>query len=154
MSLNSSSKTVLSVAITAPATHDAAGFAALTYTAVGELESIGDVTQSCAAITFKNLATGKTSTLKGSEDGVTVPVTVGLDRDDAGQAIMDTAYASATQILSVKISEANGDAMYMRAYVMAKTVAYGDADSVKRRNYSLGVVAPATGSTIVEVNAV
>lgn len=156
MAVNSSLGTCLSVSITAPATHNAVGFAALTYTAVGELETVADVTQTRAAITFKNLCTGKTSTLKGSEEGVTIAVTAALDRDDAGQALMATAYASNTQILSVRIAEANGDILYFRAYVMANTVAYGGGpDEVKRRSYSLGVVAPSTSDpTIVEVNAV
>ena len=155
MALNTSSRTCLSVSVGVPATHDAAGFAALTYTQVGEIETIADVAQSYAAVTFKNLCTGKTSTLKGGEEQATVSMTVGLDRDDAGQALMATAFKSATQILAIRISEANGDFMYLRAYVMSNTVVYGDADSVKRRQYSFGVVAPTTASdTIVEVNAV
>jgi hypothetical protein len=155
MAVNSSLATCLSVSITAPATHNSTGFAALTYTQVGELESIGDVTQTRAAITFKNLCTGKTSTLKGSEEGVSIPVTVALDRDDAGQALMSTAYASNTQILSVRIQEANGDMMYFRGFVMSNTVAYGGGpDEVKRRSYNFGVVAPSGADpTIVEVNA-
>ena len=154
MSVNASAGTCLSVSVAAPASHTSVGFAALTWTTVGELESIGDVSQTRAAVTFANLCTAKTTTLKGVEEGITIPVTVALDRDDAGQALMDTAYASNTQIMSVKITEANGDMMYMRAYVMSKTVAYGGVNDVKKRNYGLGVVAPATGETIVEVNAV
>jgi hypothetical protein len=156
MAVNSSLGTCLSVSVAAPATHNSTGFAALTYTQVGEIESIGDVTQTRAAITFKNLCTGKTSSLKGSEEGVNVAVTVALDRDDAGQALMSTAYASNTQILSIRIQEANNDILYLRAYVMGNTVAYGGGpDEVKRRSYSLGVVAPSGADpTIVEVNAV
>lgn len=153
MSVNASAGTCISVSVAAPSTHDAAGFAALSFTQIGELESIGDVTQNRAAVTFANLCTSKTTTLKGVEDGITIPVTVALDRDDAGQALMDTAYASNTSIVSIKITEANGDAMYLRAYVMSKSVAYGGVNDVKKRNYGLGVVAPATGTTIVEVNA-
>jgi hypothetical protein len=152
--LYSSNATCISVSVAAPATHNSTGFAALTYTQVGELETIGDVSQTRAAITFKNLCTGKTSTLKGSEEGVSIPVTVALDRDDAGQTMMSTAYASNTQILSVRIQEANGDMMYFRAFVMSNTVVYGGPDDVKRRNYGFGVVAPSTNDpTIVEVNA-
>lgn len=153
MTISSSSGTVLSVSTAAPATHDAAGFAVLSFTTVGELENIGDVSQSHAAVTFTNLGTGKTSTLKGGEEGVSIPITVALDRDDAGQALMDTAYASATQVCSFKIAEANGDIMYCRGYVMSKTVTYGGTNDVKRRQYGIGVVAPASGNTIVEVNA-
>lgn len=156
MAVFSTLGTCLSVSVAAPATHNSTGFAALTYTQVGEIESIGDVTQSRAAITFKNLCTGKTSTLKGSEEGVNIAVTVALDRDDAGQTLMSTAYASNTQILSIRIQEANNDILYFRAFVMGNTVTYGGGpDEVKRRGYSLGVVAPSGADpTIVEVNAV
>lgn len=154
MTVRSSSGTCVSVSITAPATHNTAGFDALTWTQVGELESIGDVAIQHASVTFPNLCTGKTSTLKGTEEGITLPIGVGLDRDDAGQVIMTAARASLTQILSLKISEANGDALYLRAYVMGETITYGDGNSVKRASYSLGVVAPASGDTIVVKNAV
>lgn len=153
MSVNASAGTCISVSAAAPATYDVAGFAALTWTQVGELESIGDVTISHAAVTFANLCTAKTTTLKGAEEAVTIPVTTALDRDDAGQALMSTARKSLTAIYSFKITEGNGDVMYFRAYVMSETVVYGGINDPKKGNYSLGVVTPASGDTIVVSNA-
>lgn len=154
MTVHASAGTCLSVSVAAPATQTSVGFAALTWTTVGELESVGDVAMTRAAVTFANMCTAKTTTLKGVEEGITIPIAVALDRDDAGQALMNTAYASNTQVLSVRVTEANGDILYMRAFVMGKSIVYGGVTDVKKCNYSLGVVAPTTGDTIVEFNAV
>lgn len=153
MTVHASSGTCVSVSASAPATHDSSGFAALTFTAVGELETIGDIAIAHAAVNFANLCTGKTTTLKGGEEAINVPIGVGLDRDDAGQALMTTARASLTAIYSFKISEANGDAMYFRAYVMGETITYGGVTDPKKASYALGIVKPGSGATIVVVNA-
>lgn len=146
--------TCLSVSAAAPATHDSAGFAALTWTQVGELESIGEFKINHATVTFANLCTGKTSVKKGAEDAVTVPVVVALDRDDAGQTLLTTARKSLTLIYSFKILEANGDIVYFRAQVMSEVITGGaGVNDVKKGGYDLGVQAPATGDTAVVVNA-
>jgi hypothetical protein len=151
----SGSGTCLSVSAAAPATHDATGFAALTWTQVGELESIGEFTINHATVNFTNLCTGKTSVAKGAEEAVTVAVGVALDRDDAGQTLMTTARKSLTAVYSFKIQEANGDIVYFRAHVMSERITGGSGvNDTKMGGYSLGVKAPSTGDTAVVVNAV
>lgn len=151
----SGSGTCLSVSAAAPATHDAAGFTALTWTQVGELESIGEFTINHATVNFTNLCTGKTSVAKGAEEAVTVAVGVALDRDDAGQTLMTTARKSLTAVYSFKIQEANGDIVYFRAHVMSERITGGSGvNDTKMGGYSLGVKAPSTGDTAVVVNAV
>ena len=148
------SGTCVSVSIAAPATHTQAGFAALTYTTVGELESVGAIDIRHAAVSFANLCTGKTSRAKGVEEAIDFEITVAMDRDDAGQTIMANARKSLTQIVSIRIQESSGDTIYLRAYVMSERVAGGAGITDIRQNvYSLGVVAPATGDTVVVVNA-
>lgn len=150
----SGSGTCLSVSAAAPATHDAAGFAALTWTQVGELESIGEFTINHATVNFTNLCTGKTSVAKGAEEAVTVAIGVALDRDDAGQTLMTTARKSLTAVYSFKIMEANGDIVYFRAHVMSERITGGSGvNDTKMGGYSLGVKAPSTGDTAVVVNA-
>jgi len=150
----SGSGTCLSVSAAAPTTHDAAGFAALTWTQVGELESIGEFTINHATVNFTNLCTGKTSVAKGAEEAVTVAIGVALDRDDAGQTLMTTARKSLTAVYSFKIMEANGDIVYFRAHVMSERITGGSGvNDTKMGGYSLGVKAPSTGDTAVVVNA-
>jgi hypothetical protein len=143
--------TCVSVAATVPATFDKAGYEALTYTQLGELESIGDITVVHAAVTFQNMCTGRTSTLKGAEEPLEVSLTVGLDRSDAGQVIMTAARKSLTQKVSIKVSEANGDAVYFHGFVMSDSILYGGINEVKRAEYNIGVVAPAVGDTVLVV---
>lgn len=153
MTQSASVGTCVSVSASLPATFDAAGYAALTYTQVGELESIGEINVNHATVTFQNLCSGKTSTLKGAEEPISVAIGVAIDRDDAGQTIMTTARKSLTAKVAIKISEANGDVVYMHGFVMSDTINYGGIGDVKKASYNIGVVAPATGDTVLVINA-
>ena len=147
--------TCLSVSAGVPSTHDSAGFLALSWTQVGELESIGEIKIMHASVTFANLCTGKTSVTKGAEEAINTNIVVALDRDDAGQALMTTARKSLTALYSFKILESNGDISYFRAYVMGEVIAGGaGVNDTKKGGYDLGISAPATGDTVVVVNAV
>jgi hypothetical protein len=129
------------------------GFSALTFTQIGELESVGDLVTAHAAISFANMCTGKTTTTKGVEEAVTVDVVVALDRDDAGQTLMTAARKSPNDY-AFQVTEANGDKVFFIGKVMKDGVQYGGIGDVKKRPYSIGVTAPKTGDTFVEVNAV
>lgn len=155
MATFSGSGTCLSVSAAAPATYNSVGFAALTWTAVGELESIGEITTNHATVSFTNLCTGKTSVNKGAEEPITVEIAVAMDRDDAGQALMTTARKSLTANYSFKLQEANGDAIYFQALVMRERIAGGSGvNDTKMGGYTLGVKAPTTAAdTVVVVNA-
>jgi hypothetical protein len=78
---------------------------------------------------------------------------VAIDRDDAGQTIMTNARKSLTQKVAIKVTEANGDIVYMHGFVMSDTINYGGINEVKKGQYTIGVVAPATGDTVLVVNA-
>jgi hypothetical protein len=147
--------TCVSVSVAAPATHDAAGFAALTWTAIGEIESLDAIETKHASVDFANLCTGKTSRAKGAEEGIDFTLTVAMDRDDAGQALLTTARKSLTSIVSVKVLESSGDIAYLRAYVMGERMTGGaGVNDIRMNVYTFGVQAPATGDTVVVVNAV
>jgi len=155
MATYSGAGTCLSVSAAAPATHDSAGFAALTWTQVGELETLGELTVNHATVSFTSLCSGKTTVSKGAEEAITVEVTVAMDRDDAGQALMTTARKSLTAVYSFKIEEANGDIIYFKALVLKERIAGGSGvNDTKMGGYTLGVKAPATGDTAIVVNAV
>lgn len=151
----SGSGTCLSVSAAAPATYNAAGFAALAWTTVGEIESIGEITVNHAAVNFTNLCTGKTSVNKGAEEPTTVEIGVAMDRDDAGQALMTTARKSMTAIYSFRIQEANGDIVYFQGIVMRERIAGGSGvNDTKMGGYTVGVKAPTTSpDTFIVVNA-
>jgi hypothetical protein len=135
--------TCVAVSAAVPATHNAVGFAALVYTELGELETVGEVNITHQAINFTNLCSGRTSTSKGAEDGITFDIGVAGDRTDAGQALMTTARKSKTAQVSIRITEPSGDVVYLKAYVMGERIAGGAGPNDIRLNvYSIGVVAP------------
>lgn len=147
--------TCLSVSAALPATHDSAGFVALTWTQVGELESLSEITVTHTSSSFTNLCTGKTSVNKGAEEAVTANVACALDRDDAGQVLMTAGRKSLTGIYSFKVAEANGDIVYFKASVMSERITGGSGvNDTKMGGYSLGVKAQAAADTFIVVNAV
>jgi hypothetical protein len=144
--------TCLSVSAAAPTAHTAAAFLALTYTAVGELETLGEINIRHEAITFSSLCTGKTSTLKGAEQGIEVDVGVAMDRKDAGQLIVSNARKSLTARLAFRIVDSAGDIAYFSAFVMGERIAGGaGVNDIRMNVYALGVIAPATGDTVIVV---
>ena len=148
------SGTCVSVSAASPATHDAADFAALTYTQLGELESLGEINIRHDSASFANLCTGKTTIIKGAEQGIEFDITVAMDRDDAGQAIMTTARKGLNDKVAIKIVDNAGDTVYVLAYVMGERIAGGaGVNDVRMNVYSLGVIAPASADTAVVVPA-
>jgi hypothetical protein len=152
MARNTGTGTCVAVSTADPATHDAAGFAALTYTQVGELEALGEVTINHQPVNFTNLCNGRTSVAKGSEDPVTFDITCANDHTDAGQIILRTARASLTEVISVRITEPTGYVKYLAGYVMSSREAGGAGpNDIQMTVFTIGVVAPATGDTVVIV---
>lgn len=149
------SGTCVSISAATPATQNAAGFTALTWTLLGELETLGEINISNQSVSFANLCSGKTTIIKGVEEGIETDIGVAMDRKDAGQALMSTARKSLTAKMSMKIVESSGDTIYLQAYVMGERIAGGaGVGDVRMNNYKLGIIAPATGDTAVIVLAV
>jgi hypothetical protein len=79
------------ISTTLPATHDAAGFGALTFTAIGKLNAVPDMTGEHDIANFDNLSTGeeeKFADVFRAGDGM---LSVGLDYDDTGQTAIEGA---------------------------------------------------------------
>lgn len=112
----------------------------LTYTEVGEVETIGDYGDEDADVSFTGLSDARVRHLKGASDAGTMDVTVGLDRGDAGQIAMAAAKASRSRYdYPFKVVYPDGEVDYFAGKVMSdrKTnIANGD---VVRRSYSVGI---------------
>jgi hypothetical protein len=148
------SGTCISVSTDSPATHDAAGFAALSYTQLGELETLGEINIRHESVSFPNLCTGKTSVIKGAEQAVEFDIGVAMDREDAGQTLMSVARRSLTDKVALKIVDSAGDTVYLQCYVLGERIAGGaGVNDVRMGNYTLGAVAPASAETVVLVTA-
>ena len=100
---------VLQIAAARPATHDNAGFGALTWLTIGNWETLPQFGLSHSDIDVPNGATGITEAVKGAQTGVatTFAWTVGAAAADTGQAaaIAAASAVGAGSIVSLRIVE-------------------------------------------------
>lgn len=142
MALSTAAGTVLAISVASPATFDAAGYAALTYTAVGNVSNVGAFGAAFAKVEFQPLNAGKLK-LKGSVDYGTLSPTIALDPADAGQTLLRTAANDITQkFYSVKLTLQDGTVIYSQFICLGMPYNVGDADSVNTATPSLELQKP------------
>lgn len=135
---------------------NAAAYAALTYTEVGEVESIGEFGDQSNSVTFTALGDRRVKKFKGSRDAGTITVVIGHDSSDTGQTDLNAAEATDNDY-AIKIelddagtgSPSNNTTFYFRAKVMGVRTNPGDAENVVRITAEIAI-----NSAIVKVNAV
>ena len=87
--------TQISISAGVPVTYDEAGFAALTYTSVGEVSSApGDGGTTFEDVSYTVLGRRATVHLKGTSDQPEATMEVTVDRNDAGQIMLKAALLS------------------------------------------------------------
>jgi hypothetical protein len=130
------------VSATAPATYDATGFAALTWSACGELADLPAFGAEAALATHTPLKTGIVAKRRGSLNYGSVTLTMALSETDAGQTILQTkgsAAAGASALVSVKVALVNGDIQYFTAQVMSFKTNVGNADAITMAEVTLEI---------------
>lgn len=124
-----SAGTTLSIGA-APATYDAAGFSAVTFTAVGEITEIGSFGKKYNLVTHMPLADRKTVKRRGSYNNGTLQIKMAKARtSDAGQTALKSALASDSSI-SVKVVLQNGEINYFTAQIMSMVTNVSGVDSI------------------------
>lgn len=128
------------LAITAgvPATQDAAGFAALTYTEIGNIEKIGTIGSTFAKVEFQPLKGGKTKN-KGSVDYGSLQPSLALDEDDAGQTLLRTASDDQTATYAFKVTLADGAIRYFQGKVFGMPEVIDGADTTIMANPTIEI---------------
>ncbi len=129
MAVQTTAGSTFAISASLPATLDAAGYNALTYTVVGEVTDIGEVGREYNLVNHNPVATRKTQKLKGSYDPGTINLQFGRDFTDAGQALMFTASRS-DATYSVRITLQNGKKLYFQALVTTFKTTMGGVDSI------------------------
>lgn len=120
----------LAISAAAPATPDAAGYAALTMTEVGQVEKIGTLGASFAKVEFQPLK-GAKQKFKGSADYGALQPSYAIDSADAGQTLMQTAADDETQKLySFKVTYQDGSKRYFQGRVFGSPETADGADSM------------------------
>lgn len=124
-----SAGTTIAVSATAPATYDQAGFAALTFTTVGEVVDLGEFGRVYNLVSHNPLGDRRTVKRKGSFNDGTVNMTLARDSSDAGQALLQAALASDSSY-SFKVTIQDGTVFYFSAQTMSYTAAIGTVDTI------------------------
>lgn len=138
----SSVGTVVSVSNSSPATYNSAGFAALTWTACGELAELPSFGAEAALATHTPLATGIVAKRRGSLNYGSVALTMAVSDDDGGQTILQDAAEAAAGTdaqVAVKVVLVNGEIQYFTAQVMSYKVNVGNADAITMAEVTLEI---------------
>jgi Phage tail tube protein, TTP len=118
---------------------NSSGYAALTWTPIGEVEDISEFGDNAEVIRFLAVADGRVRKLKGAADAGQMQLTMGHDPADAGQIALLTASGSAFRhnfrvTLSDRADANDTDGiMYFGGRVMSFTLRSGGANDVTRR---------------------
>ena len=108
----------LSVSAATPATFDASGYAALTWTEVGEASEVPEFGAAYSAVTFTPLKTGIVNKFHGELNYGSITIPLGYDSTDAGQIILLAALASKDEI-SFRETRSDGTIRYIMGKVMS-----------------------------------
>ena len=149
MAVFSSATTTIGISAGVPATFNVAGYAALSFTTVGEVTNLGELGREFQLITHNPIATRGTQKLKGSFNEGTMALQLGLDTDNAGQILMKAA-ALSDSLYAFKVLTASGDIYYYQALTMSFKVGVNDVNSITSATASLEITTSSTGVGIVE----
>tara|TARA_R110002072_G_scaffold38314_4_gene110914 strand:+ start:17584 stop:18051 length:468 start_codon:yes stop_codon:yes gene_type:complete len=154
MTFTTSAGTSIALSAGPPATFDAAGYAALTFTAIGEVTDLGEIpSRVYELVTHQPIASRGLQKGKGGYQLGSQSITFAIDADDAGQLLVDAA-TNSDDGYSIKIAHPTLGTIYARALVMGGAKSYGDVNSVATRTVTLEyTMASATEDGIVAVPA-
>lgn len=122
--------TALAISAAAPATEDAAGYAALTYTEIGQIEKIGAIGATTNKVEFQPLK-GPKQKHKGSTDYGSLQPSLAHDDEDAGQTLLRTAAdPDDNDLYSFKATYPDGAIRYWQGRVFGYPENVDGADSI------------------------
>ena len=138
--VNSLAGTVMAVSAGLPATYDAAGYGAtsITYTTVGEVESIGEHGVTAAVTEFTPIDTSTVTKVKGSKNYGTLPLTMGALPSDGGQDILELA-AESNNHYSIKLTYQDTSIHYLDVLVSKFAQVNGAVDDIAKIACELAV---------------
>ena len=149
MTVRTSAGTIFKVSAATPASFDATGYVALTYTPVGEITDLGEFGREYSLVTHQPVGSRGTQKFKGSFNEGSITLSIGLDTDDAGQILMKAASLSDNNY-TFRVETQNGDKYFFQAKVMSWKVNIGSVDNITTASCSLELTTSANGAGIVE----
>lgn len=152
MTVETVAGTKISISATAPATFNAAGYAALTFTQIGEITDGGSHGRTYAEVKHNPIDSRGTQKFKGSFDEGNKTLQLAIDDDDAGQDLLKVALNSDNDY-SFKVEYQGGAIDYFQAKVLSFEKATAGVDSMRTASVQLSLTTNTDGVGIVEVAA-
>ncbi len=148
MTSSTSAGTTIGISAAVPTTHDKTGFAALTHTTIGGIESIPAFGAQVAVNSFQPL-NGPQDKHKGPVNYGSLQLPYAIDKADAGQILLNTAAEPTNNALySFVVTFPNGDKRYFRGRVFGAPETVGSATNVLMGNATVEIT-----STVVKDDA-
>lgn len=144
--------TTLSISAAAPATFDAAGYAALTFTLIGNVDNAGSDGRVYNEVTFNPIGTRGTQKYKGSFNEGNKSITLAYDSSDAGAVLLKTALNNDGDY-SFEVALPDGGFRYFQAKVMSFVNEENTVDDIRMASVELAITTNTAGVGIVEVLA-
>jgi len=129
-------ETTISVSASLPATFDDTGYAALTFSAIGQVTDWTPGGQVYNVVTSNPIAQRSTDKYKGTFNNGADSITVNRDDDDAGQVIIQAALTSDAD-QSFEVTYQDGTIDYFTGKVVSFDTVAGGADSIVQKTISL-----------------
>ena len=150
MAVETVAGTTIAISAGAPATFTQAGYAALTFTNIGEVTDGGEHGREYALVTHQPIASRGTQKFKGSFNEGSKTLQLGLDKADAGQVLAKAAVVSDASY-SFKVTYQGGDIDYFQAKVMSFKKSATGVDTIRSASITLELTTSAGGVGIIEV---
>lgn len=138
MSVMTSAGSTLSIATGSPATNDATGFNALTYTVVGEVTDIGEFGREYSESTHSPLGSRGVKKFKGSYNNGSLPLQMARDSTNAGQTAMKAALLSDADY-SFRVTLQDLTKIYFVGKVMSYKNSVGSVDQITGSNCTIAI---------------
>lgn len=150
MSAQTVAGTIIGISAALPATYNAAGYAALTFSAIGEITDGGSHGRTYALVSHNPIDTRGTQKFKGSFNEGQKTIQLACDADDPGQTIVKTALNDDADY-SFCVTYQDGSKDYFLAKVMSWSKSTAGVDSMFSASISLELTTAKDGTGIIEV---
>lgn len=139
----------LYISAATPATFDAAGYAALAWTEIGEITDLGEFGRVFNLVTHNPVATRATVKKKGSYNDGQMTLQLAIDNADAGQIMARTALNSDNNY-SFRLVDQGGTRYGMQCQVMSFPISPGGVDTIFAGSIQLEVTTGPNGEGIIQ----
>lgn len=119
----------LSISVTLPATYDAAGFAAVSYTSIAEITDIGELGKKYTLVTHAPVGDRKLYKFKGGYDNGQLQIQLAKATSNAGQTIL-LAAAGSDASYSFRITMQDATDMYFTGKAMSFVSKVGGVNNI------------------------